>query len=280
MSLLRELTKPIADKIRFFLNVDDLIPPSQFDKKIDEVYEAGKQAEYDAFWDAYQNNGNQMPWGSQAFYGKWWNDVTFYPKYDIKPGGGGSNGYFFNNGVTNLRERIDGRGLKIIIPQGIYLTMFFRDSSTVELPDFDTSPSAQFAEYCQNAKSLVTIPRINLTNATNINNAFSGTTSLKNITFEGVIPISINFQHSPLSVASSKNAIKHLKNYNGTDKAGTCTVTFKASAFEELEAAGLAEEDNEWLEDKFSADKDFIEGNGWGWAELIGLLGWKLSLAV
>jgi hypothetical protein len=69
-----------------------------------------------------------------------------------------------------------------------------------------------------------------------------------------------------------------LKPYYGTDKEFTCTLTVKASAWEALEAAGFAEEDNEWLEDKFSADKDFIEGNGWGWAELIGLLGWKLSL--
>jgi hypothetical protein len=244
---------------------------------IDEVFEAGKQAEYDAFWDAYQNYGNLMPWGANAFYGKWWNDDTFYPKYDIKPGGGVSNSYFYINAVTNLRERIDGRGLKIIIPQGNFLTMFFRESLTVELPDFDTSPSSQFAEYCLNAKNLVTIPRINLTNATNVNNAFSGTTSLKNITFEGVIPISINFQHSPLSVASVKSIIHHLKNYSRTDEEFAYTVTFKNSAFNEL-GTNFDDDDYEWFESTFNMSRDTVINANLSWRDMIAGLCWNLAL--
>ncbi len=56
MSLLSELTKPIADEIRFFLGNQDLIAPSQFESKIDEVYSAG----IDHNWDIIQNYGNRI----------------------------------------------------------------------------------------------------------------------------------------------------------------------------------------------------------------------------
>jgi hypothetical protein len=275
MSVNEKMTA-IADSIRDKTGGTEPLSLDDMASGVGEVYEAGKQAEYDAFWDAYQNNGNGMEWGANAFYGKWWNDDTFYPKYDIKPGGSGSNSYFYQNAVTNLRERIDGRGLKIILKQGNYLTMFFRDSLTVELPDFDTSPSSQFAEYCQNAKNLVTIPRINLTNATNVNNAFSGTTSLKNITFEGVIPISLNFQHSPLSPASLKSIIKHLKHYYGTADEFKYTLTVKASAWEALETAGFTDEDYQWVIDNWNSPPDSYDS----WETLMGgWLGWNLVLA-
>lgn len=46
----------------------------------DEVYKAGKQAEYDAFWDAFQENGNRSNWWAGFAY---WNDTAFKPKYPL-----------------------------------------------------------------------------------------------------------------------------------------------------------------------------------------------------
>lgn len=48
----------------------------------EEAYEAGKTAEWGAFWDAYQMLGTRRDYAS-AFTGNGWNDVTFKPKYDI-----------------------------------------------------------------------------------------------------------------------------------------------------------------------------------------------------
>ena len=48
----------------------------------DEGFEAGKKAEYDAFWDAYQQKGNRSNY-SYAFSGSGWTTNNFKPKYDV-----------------------------------------------------------------------------------------------------------------------------------------------------------------------------------------------------
>jgi len=47
-----------------------------------KVYEAGKQSEYDRFWDEYQRNGNATDY-TGAFMGFGWNAETLNPKYDV-----------------------------------------------------------------------------------------------------------------------------------------------------------------------------------------------------
>lgn len=51
---------------------------------VEPVFEAGKKAEYDAFWDALQNNGQRRVYG-QDFQSPLWTDATFRPKYDVFP---------------------------------------------------------------------------------------------------------------------------------------------------------------------------------------------------
>ena len=51
--------------------------------KVGEVYEAGRKAENDAFWDAYQQNGTRTNY-DKAFGGIGWDDASFKPKYNIK----------------------------------------------------------------------------------------------------------------------------------------------------------------------------------------------------
>lgn len=48
-----------------------------------KVYEAGKKAEYDAFWDSYQNNGNRKNY--RGAFGVGFTPETFKPKYPIIP---------------------------------------------------------------------------------------------------------------------------------------------------------------------------------------------------
>ena len=43
--------------------------------------EKGRDVEYNAFWDAYQKNGNRSQY-DHAFYA-YWNDITYNPKYPI-----------------------------------------------------------------------------------------------------------------------------------------------------------------------------------------------------
>ena len=54
----------------------------QYDKGIEIGRIEGKQAEYDAFWDAYQNYGKRNQYVCAFSYGGW-NDTTYNPKYPI-----------------------------------------------------------------------------------------------------------------------------------------------------------------------------------------------------
>ena len=96
--MLREYLKSIADKFRLALGTTNQINAQEFPDKVIEVYssgydtglnfgyengvEQGKQAEYDKFWDAYQENGNKKTYG-YCFAGTSWNSENFKPKYPL-----------------------------------------------------------------------------------------------------------------------------------------------------------------------------------------------------
>lgn len=60
--------------------------------------EQGKQAEYDRFWDSFQQNGERAMYGL-AFAGVGWKQDTLKPKYLIKPNSATSEK---NNGVNQM----------------------------------------------------------------------------------------------------------------------------------------------------------------------------------
>ena len=55
------------------------------------LFEAGKKAQYDAFWDRYQDYGDRRDY-TMLFAGAGWTPETFKPKYKIIAGNG-SNHY-------------------------------------------------------------------------------------------------------------------------------------------------------------------------------------------
>lgn len=82
MSIQQEKFKAIADKIREKTGATELIKPNDFTEKINEVYDAGKQAEYDRFWDDFQNKGGATGC-AYLFYGTGaWNMNLYKPKYN------------------------------------------------------------------------------------------------------------------------------------------------------------------------------------------------------
>lgn len=85
------------------------------------------------------------------------------------------------------------------------------------------------------AKNLHTISRINLTNATNVTNAFIGATALQNITFEGTIPISVSFKDCTLLTHDSlMSIINALKDYSEDESGTIYTLTLGTTNQEKL----------------------------------------------
>lgn len=107
MSVNEKMTS-IANKIREKTGETNKLNLDQIAISVDKVFDSGKQTEYDAFWDGYQNNGNRTDY-SYAFYGSGWNEITYKPKYPIIAEAA-SYGYA-NSNIVEI-DKVDVSGVK------------------------------------------------------------------------------------------------------------------------------------------------------------------------
>lgn len=162
-----------------------------------KVYDAGKQAEYDRFWDVYQANGTRTNY-YQAFQHDFWNDDNFHPKYPINCRGAS----------TNARNLCYNAQLITIIPVDIVVT--------------GISMQDAFSR-CLNLR---TIKKLVANGVTSWSGAFTACSKLEDITIEG--SIDVNFSISATAVLTNESVqsiIDHLKDLTGAD---TQTLTFHA----------------------------------------------------
>jgi hypothetical protein len=192
----------------------------------EKVFDAGKQAEYDRFWDELQNYGKSKGYPN-AFSYTMWNDKTYNPKYTFKVSGC-NNMFMSNTNITDTKVPIDFRG-----------------------------NGGQIFGLFNGCTKLVTI-RTLILDATKqtFNNYFLSCKALKNITFEGEIIRDIDFSYSPLSVDSMKNVIGHLAKFVGTENELSYTVTFTDECWAALEADSHPDSGGLW--------RDYVTyGLGW-----------------
>lgn len=187
---------PTAGK---YCDRDIVVTAAAAEGSYDEGYAAGQQAEYDRFWDSYQQE-TRTSW-DYAFYGIGWTDETYKPKHPIV----GSIPSAFRGGkFTNTIVPIVVKG--------------------------STTNAFTFS-------AVVTIPSIDLTEATNTASCFNNASKLVNVTFAGTIPTSLDMSDCPLTNASVQSVIDHLKDLTG---ATTQTLTLKASVGAEMTEAQKA----------------------------------------
>lgn len=213
MSYQQKKFKEIANAIREKTGTTEKIKPSEFASKIDDVYvagqnaggggydegfEDGKAAEYDAFWDAFQNNGNRTNY-YMAF--PYWEDACYNPKYPIVTASSGTvaNMMFDSAKITDTRVDI------------------FVNCST----------AASMFRVCKNLK---TVKRLVLTeNTTAFGNFATNCTALENLNVEGVINGSIDLHWSPLTRESVEKVVAAL-----SSSATGLTVTFNNTQMENI----------------------------------------------
>lgn len=214
----------------------------------EEGLEDGKQSEYDRFWDAYQNYGNRTQYNS-AFAQLGWTDETFKPKYNIVLEGSNNTGAFANNKITDFVKILNDRGVSLITNNCTGFTQLFQGCTTATVPVIDLRKCTTSSYIFQGCTKLQRIEKLLVIETTPIHNtAFSSTTALTDVTFEGTIGCSVNFNYSPLSVESMKNIIGCLKNYKGTDKELTQTVKFNDACWAALEADSTSPNGTTWAE--------------------------------
>ena len=213
----------------------------------DAVYEAGKQAQYDKFWDALQENGKRTIY-NRGFSSTTWNDKTFFPKYDIKPSYG-IVGTFLEFGVTDLEARLRDCGIVLDTSNNANYSQTFAAAKCTILPEitFSGFTSTTYATF-QNCTALHTIRKIILKDGFNatMSDAFNNCAALENVVFDGVIPKNISLAQSvKLSKASITNIIEHLST-TASGQTATFSKTAVDTAFETTAGAGDGSTSAEW----------------------------------
>ncbi len=206
----------IADKIREKTSGDLTYKPSEMPNGIDAVYEAGKaiggnteeafeagkQAEYDRFWDSYQQNGNRQN-HQFAFAGLGWNAETFKPKYPM----------IVNYAFEMFRGSgsIDCTIVDMDFSACTSFNNFARESGIIRFGTIDVRKASTPSYTFYDCEQLETIEKIILKDdgTTNIGNStiFQGCNKLKNITFEGVIGTNLDMHWSSLLTHESLMSI-------------------------------------------------------------------------
>ena len=205
------------------------------------VFEAGKaegaKSEYDRFWDGYQLNGapHSMLY---KFYGEWWTQDTFRPKYDIIPTT--QSEIFACSNIKDVRPQTIG--VNVDFSRCVGLNYLCRVSRVAYMGVIDCSSAVNGDFIFTNARDLVSVEKIimpeNMTWAGFADKSFENAVKLEHIRIEGVIRRSTSLRWSPLlSKASMESMINAL-----SDTAEGQTITFSQTAKE------AAFTDSEWAE--------------------------------
>ena len=213
-------------------------------KNTQKVYEAGEEAEYDRFWDNYQNYGNRTNY-QYAFCGIGWKDETFKPKYDLKfsDSATGQNVFQYCK-IANLKKCMEEHNVKFDFYLATTSTsvtrMFSNASELTDVPELDLSCVTSLHNFFYNCKKLKNVDKMIISEeCTNINFTFANCESLENITFDGTIVANINLASSTLlTKASLMSLINCLSNNIGTGLTRTATLgTANLAKLEDAEKA-------------------------------------------
>ena len=215
----------------------------------------GKRAEYNDFWDNYQENGNRKNY-SNAFRVCWVNAI-FKPKYDIKGNGAFNSAFAATSLDGDLVELLNLAGVSLDTSQATSLnSCFYGATKITRIGTIDTRGTNDIDYLFDSASSLKTVEKLILKSDGSQNmNLFNRANALKNIVIEGTIGSSINLQWSPLSPESIKSIISCLKNYAGTSEAYSYKLTLSVECWAALEADSSAPDGGTWA--------DYVDSLGW-----------------
>lgn len=192
-----------------------------------KVYEAGKNAERDRFWEVFQRGGVEGHY-QHAFSNGRFTDENYNPKYHIKctPSHVTAAQYmFYNAPITDTK-------VEIVAGNDRPLTSAFQNSS------------------------VQTIRKLTVTSGVTYSNTFMNCTGLKNIVMQGTIGRTIDFSYSTLLTAESmKSIVSCLENFAGTSNESKYTLTFPAECWERLEADSAAPDGGTW--------QNYVKNLGW-----------------
>lgn len=197
-----------------------------------KVFEAGKDAQWNEFWDAYQLNGERTNY-QYAFAGTGWSPEIFRPKYPVVPTSNAAYcfAYWTYNafsGYVDLVEHCKRYGITIDFSQATNTRELFRYATRLTaIPEVNVSNSTSTTYLFGNCNNLTKIEKLILSDSgeQDLSNAFSSCGKLVDIVIEGVIGTNgLNMSACPLSHDSLLSVINALKDYAGDTSTHTCTL--------------------------------------------------------
>ena len=186
----------------------------------DEGFAAGKKAEYDAFWDVFQNKGARNNY-LRGLTGYGFTFANFYPKYDINISGDGSYAFYSWDASVNvssvqgsLKARLEECGVKLDTSLATNLSSLFNYNRAItEIPTIDVTglTVASTGLFANSYSVLTSIEKIITKESVSYGSWFNNAWAVKNVTFEGVIGNDIGFKDSTkLSRESIESIVTHL----------------------------------------------------------------------
>lgn len=236
--------KDTCDKIREKTASTDNIKSGELADKVNEVYEKGKQAEYDMFWDNFQKNGTRQSY-AYAFYSNVWDDKIFRPKYDLVP----TNATAMFKGAKLNELTSETIGVNIDFSKATTSVELFNSANIKKIGIVDlssiTGSNGQgtfgYNYYTETIEKLVLHENMEFTNFFAWSNAF------KSITVEGIIARSISI-HASQSL-DKPSIISFINALSTTESGRTFTVNKTAinNAFETASGTADGSTSEEWL---------------------------------
>lgn len=229
------------------VEVADGTRPAEYPPKIDEVYEAGKKSEHDAFWDNYQNYGNR---DSYTYSFRLWNDTMFKPKYDIKPNGQyGADQMFYQTEIVDIVGCLEKQGVSIDFSNATRLSSTFdRTTTATTVPPIDATSCASMSLTFYSSQKVKSIEIYNLKEECTFDRVFHYAYGLESLTIEGTIgqngfDVQSSAKLSKASITSIINALSSTT----SGKTVTLSKTAVNKAFETSQGLANGSTSEEWL---------------------------------
>ena len=186
----------------------------------DKVYEAGKQSEYDRFWDSQQNYGKVENY-DHFYSGSGWNKQTYKPKYDMHITSAYMMFRYFNRNKNPI-DFVNDISVVLDFSKCTQFAYTFYAASVSHLGTIDTRSATTLGGAFQHT-TLTTIDLLIVKDdgSTNIGDAFLSSTRLKHLTIEGLIAKNADFGDNPLTAESLVSIVEH---YSTTATGLTLTV--------------------------------------------------------
>ena len=195
-----------------------------------KIFEVGKQAEYDRFWDNFQDNGTRTDY-AMAFRGKYWTNELFDPKYDIILTNYGGNQMFHSTGITKFASKLKEKGLKFdtsgLVDTGAL--QMFQSSNIKDVPELDLSKCVNIGYIFGSSAMIETVEKFKISNKATVNaaNWFGGAKYLKHIIFDGELAVTgVTLKESTLL---DKESITSLINILSNNTSGLSLTLSKTS---------------------------------------------------